>query len=118
MQGAGEGEIEEDPQPRLGCLGSGGWWPPGGGDRSGAGLGNQVDEVSADSHGAEDDGHLGGGRGLGLALRSGDFILCVGGSGQVILKLECTIIVGEKGLGSLGILLAEAEIVTDGSGAR
>lgn len=116
MQGAGEGEIEEDPQPQLGCLGSGGWWPPGGGDRSGAAWGtgwmrSMLTPTVLRMMGTWVEGGVSG-------WPFGVGILCVGGSGQVILKLDCTIIVSEKGLGSLGILLAEAEIVTDGFGAR
>lgn len=56
-------------------------------------------------------GTLGDGRGSGWPYRVG--ALYVGVSRRVIMRLECTIIAGEKGQGSLGLLLVTAEIVVD-----
>lgn len=54
---------------------------------------------------------LGDGRGSGWPYGVGG--LYVGVSRRVIVSWECTIIAGEKGQGSLGILLVAGEIVVD-----
>lgn len=68
--------------------------------------------------GLEKDGHSGRWQGLRLALAYGAGVLYVGVSRRVIMRFECTIIAGEKGHGSLGILLVAAEIVADFFRAR
>ena len=54
-------------------------------------------------------GTPGDGRGSGWPYRVG--VLYVGVSRRVIMRLECTIIAGEKGHGSLGILLVAVKII-------